>query len=154
MLECFCDLSGLLLRFVREVAFRNISHCSASSPAPRLRLYRASMRTKTFKAFRSAARQQRAQHGGRRGAKAQAVMSKSHLGDCPPYAEDTVQAIREAVAHSTCAPYADISDENTQIINPPWAPEPRTTVRIPRRPVDSPLVVRGGKQTPRHLPVC
>lgn len=69
--------------------------------------------------------------GSRRGVAARAVATQNHLGLCPPHAEETVQAIREAVAHSTCAPYEAIAGDDTLIINPPWADEPRTTVRVP-----------------------
>ena len=61
-----------------------------------------------------------------------AVMSQPFLGKCPPHAVETVQAIREAVAHSTCGPYTDIAVDDTLVINPPWADEPRTMVRHTR----------------------
>lgn len=66
-----------------------------------------------------------------RGIRAGAVQPASFLGDCPPKALETVQTIREAVAHSTTGPYADIASEETLIINPPWADEPRATVTQP-----------------------
>lgn len=69
----------------------------------------------------------------RRGIRAGAVQPASFLGerDCPPKALETVQTIREAVAHSTIGPYADIASEDTLIINPPWADEPRAMVTQP-----------------------
>ena len=67
-----------------------------------------------------------------------AVATQGFLGECPPHAQDTVQAIREAVAHSTCSPFAEIAREDTLVINPSWADVPRTTVRawcpLHRRP--------------------
>lgn len=65
---------------------------------------------------------------------APAAKSQGFLGGCPPSAVDTVQAIRESVAHSTCAPFADMAAEDTLVINPAWADEPRTTV-CPALPV-------------------
>eukprot|EP00892_Ulva_mutabilis_P001900 jgi/Ulvmu1/11710/UM008_0121.1 len=63
-----------------------------------------------------------------RGVRVGAVQqSASFLGNCPAKAQSTLQAIREAVAHSTCGPYAELASEDTLIINPPWAREPRTT---------------------------
>lgn len=61
----------------------------------------------------------------RRAVRVEAVVSPSFLGECPPTAMSTVQSIREAVAHSTCGPFAEIAFENTTIVNPPWADEPR-----------------------------
>jgi hypothetical protein len=60
--------------------------------------------------------------------RAHAVQSPLFLGKCPEHAVETVQAIREAVAHSTCSPYSDLANEETLIINPPWSSEPRATV--------------------------
>lgn len=67
----------------------------------------------------------------RRVIRAGAVQSASFLGDFPPKALETVQTIREAIAHSTIGPYAEIASEDTLIINPPWAKEPRATVTQP-----------------------
>eukprot|EP00892_Ulva_mutabilis_P002055 jgi/Ulvmu1/11850/UM081_0008.1 len=63
----------------------------------------------------------------RRSVRVEAVVSPSFLGECPPKAMSTVQSIREAVAHSTCGPYAEMASETTTVINPPWADEPRAT---------------------------
>ena len=77
----------------------------------------------------------RAQHrpfrpaGSWRAVSAHAVQSQAFLGDCPPHARQTVDAIREAVAHSTCAPYSDMAADDTLVINPPWAPQQRSMVR-------------------------
>eukprot|EP01025_Chloroclados_australasicus_P019439 TRINITY_DN20602_c0_g1_i1.p2 TRINITY_DN20602_c0_g1~~TRINITY_DN20602_c0_g1_i1.p2 ORF type:complete len:146 (-),score=17.87 TRINITY_DN20602_c0_g1_i1:41-478(-) len=37
-----------------------------------------------------------------------------------------IDKIRESVAHCTCAPFSDIADEDTLIINTPWDEERRT----------------------------
>lgn len=66
-----------------------------------------------------------------RDTRAEFAPSQSFLGKCPPTAVATLQSIREAVAHSTCGPYAEIASETTDIINPAFSDEPRAKVRYP-----------------------
>lgn len=90
----------------------------------------STMHTRCVLSFKSHGRWQK-QASGRGTRVGAAQQSISLLEGCPPKALSTVQAIREAVAHSTCGPFADIASGDTLIINPPWAKEPRTTVTQP-----------------------